>query len=57
MVAGGDQTQCAYIQVVPDDLVEFTEYFTLELRSDNPAIVVTTPSATIRIKDNRDGQI
>ena len=48
-VAEGAQTQCAYVQVVNDGLCEETEYFTLQLSSDEPAIVVTTPSALIRI--------
>ena len=51
-VAGGNQTQCAYVQVIDDDIPETIEYFTLQLSSNEPRVVVTTPSALIRILDD-----
>ena len=50
-VAGGNQTQCAYVQVIRDDIPEPMEHFTLQLSSAINAIVVTNPYAIINIVD------
>ena len=55
--AGGNQTQCAYVQVVSDNIFELTEFFRLLLISDDPGVVVITPYANIRIKDSADPEI
>ena len=53
VAAGGNQTQCAYVQLIDDEIDEPTEYFTIVLTSQDRAVIVTNPSATITIQDQQ----
>lgn len=49
VVASGNQTQCAYVQTVPDDIFEGTETFRLLLSSENRAVVVDRANSVANI--------
>ena len=51
LAAGGRQTQCAYVQVVDDNITEPTEYFILKLTSGDDSVVVINSVANVFIMD------
>ena len=51
LVAAGNQTQCAYVQVIDDGILEPPETFSFLLSSDNSAVLVTNPFAIVNIID------
>ena len=47
--AGGNQTQCAYVQIVNDEILEGRDTFFLVLTSQSSSVVVNPYSASAEI--------
>ena len=55
IVSPGIQEQCSYIEILDDDVIEPEEYFTVKLRTANPAVTLVNGEANVTIIDNDGG--
>ena len=51
------QTQCSYIEILDDDVIEPEEYFTVKLFTNNPVVTFVNGEANVTIIDNDSGFI
>ena len=53
--ATGNQTQCTYVQIMNDDIIEADETFSIRFSSDSRFVNVLTPLVSVTITDDDQG--